>query len=125
MTTQGQEEIIQLVICMTLYSSLTGDIFMQEPFWKASPSLRPTLENEFFDVINACAIIGIRDVVVPLVDNGSLENFSQIDYLLSFCLEHTSFFAHKDVRIIFESDQSPDRLAHFIHKLPPNIFGIN
>lgn len=105
--------------------SVTGDCFMQMPFYKFEKKTRLTLLQDFKMIINNSAELGVKFIVMPLVDNGSIENveqervlYSGLDFLLS-TLEETK------VKIIFESDFSPLRLKNFIDVLPSKYFGIN
>lgn len=105
--------------------SLTGDLFMQAPFWKANGSERAALLDAFDAVATACASAGIGLVVVPLVDNGSLATRAEEDGLVEDLLARQAALAAMGVRVIFESDYEPERLARFIERLPAPVFGIN
>lgn len=126
MTSEGQKEISSLCsqFNMTL-PSLTGDCFMQAPFWKAEGQAKASLEADFVAIVRACAAVGIEMIVVPLVDNGRLDNTDQEDALVEFLQAQSAFLSELKVRILFESDFSPRELARFIGRLNPNQFGIN
>lgn len=126
LTPQGQQEIRSL--CQThrlAIPSLTGDCFMQAPFWKAQGQAKAALEADFIAIARACAEIGIEMIVVPLVDNGRLENEQQEETLLVFMLAQADLFRELGLRIIFESDFVPGELARFIGRLPVDAFGVN
>ena len=105
--------------------SLTGDCFMQAPFWKADDADRQSLQSDFEAICRACTEVGIRMIVVPLVDNGRLENRQQEDRLINYLLTQQDFLAQLQLRVIFESDFAPEELARFIDRLPADSFGIN
>ncbi len=105
--------------------SLTGDCFMQAPFWKADTTQGKALKDDFLAIASACAVVGISMIVVPLVDNGRLETRQQEDALVEFLQAQSPFLADKGLRVIFESDFAPDELARFIGRLAPALFGIN
>ncbi|MDV7340797.1 TIM barrel protein [Terasakiella sp. A23] len=106
--------------------SLTGDCFMQAPFWKAASEQEASaLQKDFLAICDACQAIGIEMIVVPLVDNGSLETEEQENILVNFLLEKEAYFEEKGLKIIFESDFGPKELAKFIHRLKGDSFGIN
>ena len=109
----------------TQIPSLTGDCFMQDPFWKTSGNKREALLSDFRSVVSACAELMIRLIVVPLVDNGRIENAEQERNLISCLKEMIPFLNSNKVKIIFESDYSPLILARFINNFDPNVFGIN
>lgn len=106
-------------------NSLTGDCFMQKPFWKANLEERKILENKFLFVCESCSILGVKIIVVPLVDNGSIDNLEQEDRLVEFLLNNISRFKKLNLQIAFESDLIPLKLKKFISKFPENLFGIN
>ncbi len=126
MTTEGQEKIRTLCQQHDLaIPSLTGDCFMQAPFWKVDDQARSGLQAGFLAVGRACATVGIRMIVVPLVDNGRLETAEQENVLVDFLLAQQSFLAQHHLQVIFESDFIPTELARFIARLPAERFGIN
>lgn len=105
--------------------SLTGDCFMQAPFWKADATQGKALKDDFVAIANACATVGISMIVVPLVDSGRLDTRVQEDALVEFLQAQSPFLAAKGLRVIFESDFAPEELARFIDRLAPGLFGIN
>jgi len=126
MTADGQEKIRGL--CQqydVTIPSLTGDCFMQAPFWKTSGQARTDLQSDFLAIGRACAAVGIRMMVVPLVDNGRLETVEQEDVLTDFLLAQQPFLIEHQLQVIFESDFTPPELARFIARLPAERFGIN
>ena len=98
---------------------------MQAPFWKANGRVQLDLQSDFLAVATACSIVGIRMMVIPLVDNGKLDSFAQEDVLVDFLLNQQTFFKNHNLKVIFESDFSPLDLSRFISRLPHGIFGIN
>ncbi len=126
MTTSGQKKINDLCKHNGIsIPSITGDCFMQAPFWKCSGQEREALQNDLKAIVEACATIGIVFIVVPLVDEGCLENKEQEDTLVKFLQSQEGFFAGKGVKILFESDFDPENLARFIARLDSKFFGIN
>ena len=63
--------------------------------------------------------------MVPLVDNGSLENQQQIDNLYQGLETMGSILRDGNLKIVFESDFAPTELLEFIAGLDSNYFGIN
>lgn len=126
MTTVGQSRIQRL--CQKYHvtiPSLTGDCFMQAPFWKSEWKAKNRRKDDFLAICSACAVVGIRMVVVPLVDRGRLESLEQEDELVDFLLEQQFFFAEQGIQIIFESEYTQQELGRFISRLPSPLFGIN
>jgi L-ribulose-5-phosphate 3-epimerase len=126
LTPHGQQEIRRLCQAHRLgIPSLTGDCFMQAPLWKAQGQVKAALELDFIAIARACAEVGVQMIVVPLVDNGRLENEQQEENLLLFMLANANMFRELGLRIIFESDFAPGELARFIGRLPIDAFGVN
>ena len=126
MKEDGRKEINFLSkVSSILIPSITGDCFMQRPFWKAKNEELNFLQKTFIDVINAASKLNIKYLILPLVDNGSIKNKNQEDILIGFLLENKSFIKNSNLNILFESDFNPKNLKSFIRKLPSDLFGIN
>ena len=126
MTADGQEKIRELCRQYDFsIPSLTGDCFMQAPFWKVDGRARADLQADFLAIGRACANVGIRMMVMPLVDNGRLETAEQENVLIDFLIEQQTFLIENRLQVIFESDFMPPELARFIARLPSEQFGIN
>ncbi len=125
-TDAGRAEIGRLVRENSLrIPSLTGDCFMQAPFWKAAGRSREALLADFDLVLASSAALGVEFVVLPLVDSGKIETPTQADTLLSALLARTTSLSNHQMKIVFESDLPPAELADFIARLPAESFGIN
>jgi hexulose-6-phosphate isomerase len=105
--------------------SITGDCFMQAPFWKARELEAARLEQDFIAVCKACHLLGIKQVVVPLVDNGRIENRDHEDRLVDVLSGWQDQLSLMNIRIIFESDFNPKELARLLSRLDVTLFGIN
>ena len=126
LTETGQAEIRALCEHHELsIPSLTGDCFMQAPLWKAQGAERIALERDFVEIVKGCSAVGIYMLVVPLVDNGRLEDADQDDVLVRFLETQADFLAANRQKVVFESDYVPQELARFIARLDPVLFGIN
>lgn len=126
LTEAGRAEITalraQYAICI---GSLTGDCFMQSPFWKAEGAQAEQLQEDFRAVVRACSAVGIVMMVLPLVDNGSLTTRAHEDQLVSVLQAHAPLMTKLGVRTVFESDYKPAELSRFIDRLDPALFGVN
>lgn len=126
MTDLGRRKILELSCKHRVkVSSLTGDCFMQAPFFKVSGEERKALLADLRAVLEASAVIGIRFVLIPLVDNGSLASADQEASLISGLQPFREYLVENKMKIIFESDFPEDRLANFMKNFPADAFGIN
>jgi L-ribulose-5-phosphate 3-epimerase len=103
--------------------SLTGDCFMQNPFWKKKNHKKELIILK--KVIKACSVIGIKFIVIPLVDNGSIEKLWQEKKFIFVLNGLIEYLKKNKITILLESDYSPNKLKNFIKKFDPNFFGIN
>jgi hexulose-6-phosphate isomerase len=125
MTQKGRQTIQRLSRqCQINIPSLTGDCFMQAPFYKASGASRQNLLEDLKNIISACSDIGIHLILIPLVDTGRLENESQEKGLIEDLLKISPLLSQSNVVISFESDYPPNQLAKFIKQFDARYFGI-
>ncbi len=125
MTREGRREILRLgeqhgVAVRTL----TGDCFMQAPFYKAQGKVRQQLLTDLRKVIESSAALGLKSVLLPLVDNGRLENPGQEEDLRQGLSDMMPILRDGGVQILFESDYPPDRLAAFLGLFDSRFFGL-
>ena len=105
--------------------SLTGDCFMESPFWKLYGKDRNARIKDFLKISKSCSDLGINIIVIPLVDGGSIEKTDQSKSLTEFLFEKENLFMEMGLKIIFESDFNPKKLKSFIKNFHPEVFGIN
>ena len=105
--------------------SLTGDCFMQAPFWKASGDNRLNLQNDFINICKNSSKLGIKFIVVPLVDNGSIKDKYEEYIVIEFMRSIQNLISKLNIKIIFEIDYFPLNVSKFIKQLDSKNFGIN
>lgn len=106
-------------------SSVTGDCFMQKPFWNCDEDEQSILLKKFEKICDACSAQGVVNIIVPLVDNGALETMEQQKKLTNILLGYQRYLEDRNLCILFESDFPPLRLRAFIEDFPESCFGIN
>jgi len=126
MSKEGQKEILRLSDqwCISI-PSLTGDCFMQYPFWKFQGQKQKKLLVDFESIVRACGALKLGIIVIPLVDNGRLENLDQENELVQILEKYTPLIKAMNLRIAFESDFPAEELSRFIGRLESCVFGIN
>ena len=121
---KGQVQIKQLSKKNSVkINSITGDCFMQKPFWKIKNNQK--LLDDLIKIIHSCKILGIKYLVIPLVDNGSINSKKDEKKLLDSCRYISKDLKQSNVKVVFESDYPPKKLKKFIEKFDNNYFGIN
>jgi hexulose-6-phosphate isomerase len=101
--------------------SVTCDFFMQRPFFKKKKYKKTLLDLK--KVIKLSSNIGVKLIVLPLVDNSSIENIEQEQNLINE-IKKISKNLKKNQKIIFETDYPPKKIIEFMKKLNKK-FGIN
>lgn len=127
MTTMGRTRIRELMAAHAVaIPSLTGDCFMQEPFWKgASGAVVDERLETFRRVVVACGEMSIRNVVVPLVDAGSITSAAEDALFRSRLLECVPLLRDRQVRVVVESDKPPSEQAALVDAFPDDCVGVN
>jgi hexulose-6-phosphate isomerase len=105
--------------------SLTGDCFMQAPFFKVTGASRQALLADLRAILDASQAVGITYVLIPLVDNGSIQTPEHEAALLEGLLPLRDRLVAAGMKIVFESDFPAQRLAQFMEQFPADAFGIN
>lgn len=106
-------------------ASITGDCFMQAPFWKCDASDRSRLLKDFDLILVSASKVGSSHIVIPLVDQGRLDNQEQEEILISQCLDRIDMLRSYKIRLVFECDRGPQEFARLIERFPKDCFGIN
>ncbi len=126
LTESGRHEIAELSrLHGVLPVSLTGDIFMQAPFWRSDGAERASRLGELDEVLDACAAAGIGIVVVPLVDTGAMQDRNQEELVVDAFMARAERLRRDGLVVAFECDYGPQELARFIEGFPADCFGVN
>ena len=106
--------------------SITLDCCMQRPFWKERDTqIRNKLIKDFKLIINSSVTYGIKLLVIPLVDNGSINNLQDGNLLIKTLNSFELDLKKNNIMIAFESDYSPSNLLDFINQFDKTTYGIN
>ena len=83
------------------------------------------LQNDFLNIINQSGKLGIKFIILPLVDNGKIENQKQEMTLISFLKKINPVLRTNKIKILFETNFKPKKYLKFIKKFNRKFFGIN
>ena len=103
--------------------SLTGDCFMQKPFWKYKDKSKHV--QDLKKIVKACSDLKIKYIIFPLVDNSSIKDKNEEKIIILEFKKLNKFLTRNKVQILFESNYSPKNLKDFIKKFDKKNFGIN
>ena len=102
--------------------SLTLDYLMENPIWK---KYEKKIFLNFKKIIENSGKIGIKNLIVPLVDNGSIKSNKKLKNLYKICKSIEKLLIKNKQRVLFEIDLSPNKVKNFISKFNKKLFGIN
>lgn len=103
--------------------TLTGDCFMQKPFWRFSNSKKYI--EDLKKIIKACGNLKIKYIIFPLVDNSSIRNKTEENKIILEFRKLNYILSLNKVKILFESNYSPKNLKRFIKRFDLKNFGVN
>lgn len=122
----NSETLTEILELMNHYSiqvpSVTCDYFMEKPPWQES---QKDLEDVLTKIMYGMHLLNSTKLVIPLVDNSSLLNSKYQTIVINFFEKIHPQIVQNNIKICFESDYSPQDLAHFIEKFPKDNYGIN
>lgn len=101
--------------------SLCADYFMPEPLLKGAPAEREQREQKLAWLLARCAILGIRRVVLPFVDNSALASDEEIAALVSLLAR----VPHVGLELHLETSLPPVRFAALLGGLDPAVVKVN
>lgn len=102
--------------------SVTCDYFMENPPWKNNFI---EVKENIISIFNGMNRIKSQILVIPLVDNSSIFDSNCLKIVKLFFTELIPEISKYNLRIAFESDFTPKKLAEFIGEFDINYFGIN
>jgi hexulose-6-phosphate isomerase len=125
MSTEGRRLIEQLSKANRVNCpSVTADCFMQEPFWNFPEQKRMKHEETFWSVCNAASTVGMKIIVLPLVDFGRPCSPEAWLYLTNFLSYASVQLVDLGLQVALELDLPPQEVSGVINQLPTQI-GIN
>ena len=104
-------------------NSVTADFFMEKPFWKQKNQFRYL--KKISKLIEVCGKLKIKFIILPLVDNSSIQNKNIEKKIINTLLKFKRELIINNVVFLFESDYPPRRLLKFIRNFDSEFYGIN
>jgi hexulose-6-phosphate isomerase len=120
------DQISQIFECISSYKvsvpSVTCDYFMENPPWKKNSDEVYAVMSQILTGMNK---LNSKLLVIPLVDNSSLNTFDEEKFVIRFFQKFDKQLAQLGIQISFECDYGPNELRDFISRFPEDIYGIN
>ena len=103
--------------------TITADFFMEDNYVE-NRKLKDY--QKFFVFLEGCSKNDIQTIVLPLVDNSSINNNKDsLKILIEDFKSIKKTFRKLKIDVAFETDLNPEQNIEFIKKLNSSIFGIN
>ena len=126
LSSSGQKKIKKLCKDYKIkINSITGDCFMQRPFWKVDKVYKKKLILDLKKILIGASKLNIKYLVIPIVDNGKLKNTRQKKILIEELKKIKTLQKKTKVKILFETDFSPQQNFEFLKNFDKNFFGLN
>ena len=103
--------------------SVTCDFLMNKPFWKIKNNQKLIHDFEFF--LNNCIKLSIKKIIIPLVDNGSINSKNSELILKNNLIRILKKPKFKNLIFLFETDLISEKIQLFFKDLSKKNFGIN
>ena len=97
---------------------------MQKPFFKYKEKNTKNIINNLIKIIINAEKVGIKYIVLPLVDNGSIRSDKQ-EKLLILEIKKILKVIKNNTKILFETDYSPNKIVKLMKKFHSKKVGIN
>ncbi|WP_435151233.1 sugar phosphate isomerase/epimerase family protein [Candidatus Pelagibacter bacterium nBUS_44] len=106
-------------------NSVTCDYFMEDCFFKKKNYFRKKkIKSNIKQILNNCNKMGIKYLILPLVDQSSIKNKKEENILYKYIKNILKNYTG-NTNILFESDFHPSKLFKFIEKFNSKKVGIN
>lgn len=107
--------------------SVTSDAHMHGNFWTAKryEAHKNKLNKLTLKLLAGMKICQIKYLVVPVVDESSLESDEATANLIAYFMDLVPLLKIYDVTVLFEADFAPKKLRAFIERFPLEAFGVN
>lgn len=126
MSAEGLAEIQALVEHTGIkVRSVCADYFMLAPLQGASLIELVQRQDVLKTLIRNCSTIGVTDVVLPLVDQSSIQNVQSRAEFVCAILPIVEIAQRYGINIALEADLSPVDFVELLHQLPESCVTVN
>lgn len=126
LTDHGKEEILKLSQSSNVkVLSVCADYFMNEPMHSDNFEIARKSSSVLRKLILNCSDIGIRDIVIPCVDQASLKSTSAIERFIKNIKPITKLLEKVGVNLSLETDLSPIKFINLINSINSKHIKIN
>ena len=126
MTTEGRKEILQISKNTGVkVKTICADYFMNAPLHSSDKDLREASKKVFDMLLSSAYEIGVKDIVLPCVDNSSLNDEVSCSSLSSSLDSLLPKAEALKVNICLETDLNPNNFYTFLEKFKSKRLTVN
>lgn len=126
MSSKGLKEIQDLSVSTNVgVKSVCADYFMEAPLHHADEKIADLSKALLKELMYNCSQIGIKDIVIPCVDQSSLTDATAKFFLIEALLPLQELAEKLDVNLCLETDLSPKSFKELLDNFTSNKITVN
>jgi L-ribulose-5-phosphate 3-epimerase len=126
LTSSGVEEILEITQKTGIkVLSVCADYFMEAPIHNEDKFISASSEKILSSLLDNCYSLGVRDIVIPCVDQSSLGNAAAVDRLIINLDPLINKAENLGINLSLETDLNPYDFATLLDKLPSEYVTVN
>ena len=126
MTPQGRRQIKKSIqISGVKVETVCADFFMVSKLTSDEAQEKESSARVLISLLRCCEDIGVKNIVIPLVDASSIQNPDKEKTLISLLREIDGDIREFSCGLSLETDFEPARFARLLEKLPSGLCSVN
>jgi L-ribulose-5-phosphate 3-epimerase len=122
----GIEEILK--ICESTHVSvdtICADYFMEAPLHTKDEAVATKSKEILIDLLQTSSELGVTDIVIPCVDQSSLDNKESVDRFANQIRTILPYAERQKINLSLETDLAPQPFIDLLNKLDSNRITVN
>jgi len=126
MSKSGVKEIKDLVgKTGVTVQSVCADFFMEAPLYSKNKSIASQSKEILIQLLEGSKDLGVADIVIPCVDNSSLNTKEEVDCFVTRMLPVVRMAEKFEINLALETDLAPHPFVELIDRFNSNCVSIN
>ena len=122
----GVEEIKALVKKTGVkVQSICADYFMEAPLHSINTEVSKQSQTTMLRLLDNAALLGVKDIILPCVDNSSLKNTDSVDRFIKQMLPVVEIAEEKKINLSLETDLSPNPFLKLLDRFSSEYVTVN
>ena len=126
MTAEGRSKILQICKSTNIkVKSVCADYFMVNPIHNNNVNQSKKSINILLELINNCHELGIQDIVIPCVDQSSIQSIKLKDYFVKNLESPIKLAEEYGINLALELDLAPKSILNLLNEINSHQVTIN